>query len=133
VAPAGGHWRPGAARARVRALRREDRRGYSVRLAEFAVLYLAAQGVGGLVAWFRPYIWDNPAFGSDPDAERWVFSYPDFALQAVCIYVLVCLATAWYAGRLRQLAVATDTDRRPDHGPDRQPGRSPDPSPHGGA
>ncbi|MFF3996871.1 hypothetical protein ACFYX8_26685 [Streptomyces cyaneofuscatus] len=101
VAPAGPHWLPGGARARVRALRRENRRAYLWRLGEFVVLYIVAQGVGGLVAWLLPHVADNPARAADPTASAWVIDYPNYAAQAGAMYVCVCFALAWYATRLR--------------------------------
>ncbi|MER7910079.1 MULTISPECIES: hypothetical protein [unclassified Streptomyces] len=110
VAPAGARWRFGGARAQVRALIRRDRRAYAWRLGEFVVLYIAAQGLGGVIAWKMPHIWSNPDFGSDPAAGRWEFHYPNFAVQAVAIYLVICLASSWYACRLRQLALAGPDD-----------------------
>ncbi|MFJ6609305.1 hypothetical protein ACIQPT_03410 [Streptomyces sp. NPDC091289] len=105
VAPAGPDWLPGGARARVRALRREDRRTYLWRLGEFVALYVAAQGVGGIVAWLLPHVADNPAHVTDPTASAWVIDYPNFATQAVAMYVCICFALAWYATRLRAESV----------------------------
>ncbi|MFH9197988.1 hypothetical protein ACH4KT_11135 [Streptomyces anulatus] len=105
VAPAGNHWRPGGARARVRALRRENRRTYLWRLGEFVALYIAAQGVGGLVAWLLPHVADNPAHAADPTAGAWIIDYPNYAAQAVAMYACICFALAWYATRLRADAV----------------------------
>ncbi|WP_436775559.1 hypothetical protein [Yinghuangia sp. YIM S09857] len=108
VAPAGDQWRAGTARSQVRALMRQDRRAYWWRLGEFVALYAAAQGVGGLIAWMRPHIWRNPDFGIDPGAELWEFDYANFALQAVGIYAVICLALSWYACRLRQMVLSRD-------------------------
>ncbi|WP_129849897.1 hypothetical protein [Streptomyces sp. SCA2-2] len=104
VAPGGARWRAGSALSTVRALRRDDRRAYLLRLGEWAGIYVLAQCLGGLSALVRPYIWDNPRFGADPAADRWVFHYGNYATQGVVIYLAVCAATAWYACRLRQLA-----------------------------
>ncbi|MFZ4264766.1 hypothetical protein [Streptomyces arboris] len=101
VAPAGPHWLPGGARARVRALRRESRRTYLWRLGEFVALYIAAQGVGGLIAWLLPHVADNPARATDPTASVWIIDYPNYAVQAGAMYVCICFALAWYATRLR--------------------------------
>ncbi|GGY80351.1 hypothetical protein CP967_09185 [Streptomyces nitrosporeus] len=111
VAPAGARWRFGGARAQVRALIRRDRRAYAWCLGEFVVLYIAAQGLGGVIGWMMPPIWSNADFGSDPAAGRWEFHYPNFAVQAVTIYVVICLAGSWYACRLRQLALSGTDDR----------------------
>ncbi|MFE3401958.1 hypothetical protein [Streptomyces anulatus] len=105
AAPAGTHWRPGGARARVRALIRESRRTYLWRLGEFVALYIAAQGVGGLVAWLLPYVADNPAHAADPTASAWTIDYPNYAVQAVAMYGCICFALAWYATRLRAESV----------------------------
>ncbi|MER5416627.1 hypothetical protein [Streptomyces virginiae] len=103
VAPAGPRWQPGNALAGVRALIRTDRRAWLLRLGELTALYIAAQLLGGLIAQFLPYIWENPLYGTEPGAAQWEFHYVNFALQGVVIYVAVCAATAWYACRLRQL------------------------------
>jgi hypothetical protein len=108
VAPDGEHWRAGSALSQVRALIRTDRRAYLRRLGEFAALYVLAQCLGGIVAWVRPYIWDNPLYGTDPTEGQWEFHYGNFAAQGVVIYLTVCAATSWYACRLRQLAAAAD-------------------------
>ncbi|MDQ0987773.1 hypothetical protein [Streptomyces sp. V2I9] len=101
VAPGGSHWRPGGARGRVRVLIRESRRTYLWRLGEFVALYIAAQGVGGLVAWLLPHVADNPAHATDPTASAWIIDYPNYAIQAVVMYACICFALAWYATRLR--------------------------------
>ncbi|MFC9028294.1 hypothetical protein [Streptomyces arboris] len=101
VAPVGPHWLPGRARARVRALRHESRRTYLWRLGEFVALYIAAQGVGGLIAWLLPHVADNPAHAADPTASAWIIDYPNYAVQAGAMYVCICFALAWYATRLR--------------------------------
>lgn len=105
VAPGGARWSSGSALSTVRALRRDSRRAYLRLLGEWAGIYVLAQCLGGLSALVRPYIWDNPRFGTDPEAGRWVFHYGNYATQGVVIYLAVCAATAWYACRLRQLAV----------------------------
>lgn len=104
VAPGGARWEAGSALSAVRALRRESRRAYLRLLGEWAGIYVLAQCLGGLCAVVRPYIWDNPRFGADPTADRWVFHYGNYATQGVVIHLTVCAATAWYACRLRQLA-----------------------------
>jgi hypothetical protein len=104
VAPQGA-WRLGRARAAVRGLVRSRRRAFFGRLAEFAGLYVLSQVVGGLVAGRLPYISDNPEFGVVPGAGRWVVDYPSFTVQAVSMYLVVCLATAWYGVRMRRLAL----------------------------
>ncbi|MFF8609023.1 hypothetical protein ACF06X_24125 [Streptomyces sp. NPDC015346] len=106
VAPDGARWRAGSALSEVRAMIRTDRRSYLWRLGEFAALYVAAQCLGGIVAWVRPYIWNNPLYGTDPAAGQWEFHYGNFAAQGVVIYLAVCASTTWYACRLRQLATA---------------------------
>jgi hypothetical protein len=106
-----GPWQFGRARALVSDLIRTGRRTFLLRLGEFAVLYVAGQAVGGLVAWVMPYIWPNPDFGVNPEADRWVLNYPSFAVQAVSMYLVICLATAWYAVRLRQAILARSEPR----------------------
>ncbi|MFE2291582.1 hypothetical protein [Streptomyces sp. NPDC059452] len=112
AAPAGAHWRPGAARTRVRALIGESRRTYLWRLGEFVALYIAAQGVGGLVAWLLPHVADNLAHATDPTASRWIIDYPNYAAQAGVMYVCVCFALAWYATRLRAESVRGEVSGR---------------------
>jgi hypothetical protein len=110
VAPRG-EWRLGRARAAVRELFRSRRRAALGRLAEFAGLYLLSQVVGGLVAGHLPHVSDNPEFGVASGAGRWVVDYPNFAVQAVSMYLVVCVATAWYGVRMRQLALDSAASR----------------------
>ncbi|NUV70365.1 MULTISPECIES: hypothetical protein [unclassified Streptomyces] len=112
VAPAGPHWLPGGARARVRALRCENRRTYLWRLGEFVALYVAAQGVGGLIAWLLPHVADNPAHAADPTAPAWIVDYPNYAAQAGAMYVCICFALAWYGTRLRAESVRSTPTAR---------------------
>ncbi|MFJ9584829.1 hypothetical protein [Streptomyces acidicola] len=105
AAPQGDLWRFGRARARVRVLIRTRRRTYFLRLGEFAVLYLVAQGVGGILAWMMPYVWENPAHEADPAQSAWILDYPNYAAQAVTIYLVTCFALTWYATRLRTLSL----------------------------
>ncbi|MEK8225585.1 hypothetical protein NKG05_04825 [Oerskovia sp. M15] len=49
-----------------------------------------------------PYIWRN-----DTDTG-WVIDYPNYALQAVAMYMVICLAGAWFGTRLRQLALRAE-------------------------
>ncbi|MFH9613651.1 hypothetical protein ACH4MM_07835 [Streptomyces pratensis] len=104
VAPDGARWKAGSALSTVRTLTRSRRRTYLLRLGEWAGFYVLAQCLGGLSALVRPYVWDNPLYGTDPAADRWVFHYGNYATQGVVIYLTVCAATTWYACRLRQLA-----------------------------
>lgn len=67
-------------------------------------LYIAAQGVGGLVAWLLPHVADDPAHATDPTASAWIIdypNYPNYAAQAGARYLCICFATARYATRLR--------------------------------
>jgi hypothetical protein len=104
VNPAAPVWVPGRARSAVRDLYRRRRRTALTRLGELLVGYVAAQAVGGIIVWVMPHAWSNPDFGADPGADRWVIHYPNFAVQAIAIYAVTCLAFAWYGSRLRQLA-----------------------------
>ncbi|WP_344631226.1 hypothetical protein [Streptomyces glaucosporus] len=110
AAPQGDLWRFGRARARVRTLVRARRRAYFLRLGEFAVLCLAAQGAGGVLAWAMPYIRENPAHGTDPTQDARILDYPNYAAQAVVIYLVTCCAFAWYATRLRALSLLADPE-----------------------
>ncbi|WP_432742589.1 hypothetical protein H7827_03485 [Streptomyces sp. JH002] len=101
AAPAGERWRLGRARAATSSLLRGARRTHLWLLAEFAVLYGAAQGAGAVIAWMMPHVWANPAHALDPAAPAWEFHYPHYAAQAVTLYLVICFAAAWYACRVR--------------------------------
>ncbi|WP_073949791.1 hypothetical protein [Streptomyces kebangsaanensis] len=106
AAPRGDLWSFGRARARVRTLIRTRRRTYFLCLGEFVVLYLAAQGAGGILAWMMPYVWENPAHETDPTQSLWILDYPNYAAQAITIYLVTCSALTWYATRLRALSLS---------------------------
>lgn len=79
------------------------------------LIYAAAQVVGYWVGAAVPSVSDNPAFGTDASASRWLIDYPAYALQAVTIYAITTLAVAWYGWRIRSLALAptgADADAR---------------------
>jgi hypothetical protein len=105
VAPAAG-WRVGLVRRVVPALRREMPRQWWSRVGEALLIFIASQLIGGLIAWMMPYIWSDPT--STTDNVIWVLHYPNYATQAVSIYLVICLAAAWYATRLRQLALGVE-------------------------
>lgn len=58
------------------------------------------------MTWMMPYIWAEPA--STDGHVIWVLHYPNYATQAVSIYLVICLAAAWFGTRLRQLALGID-------------------------
>jgi hypothetical protein len=102
VAPAAPDWLPGGrARRSVARLRRRDRRAHLLVLGESAVLYITAQGLGGVAGVIRPYVRDAPAPVVEAGGHPWEFHYAGFALQAVVLYLGICFATTWYACRLR--------------------------------
>ncbi|MFE6506893.1 hypothetical protein ACFVDI_10010 [Nocardioides sp. NPDC057767] len=105
VAPGTG-WRPGLVRKVGPALRREVPRQWWGRAGEALLLFVASQLTGGFIAWMMPYIWADPA--SPEDHVVWVLHYPNYATQAVSMYLVICLAAAWFGTRLRQLALGIE-------------------------
>ncbi|MFD4324392.1 hypothetical protein ACFWQC_07145 [Nocardioides sp. NPDC058538] len=105
VAPGAG-WRPGLVRKVGPALRRELPRQWWGRAGEALLIFVASQLTGGFIAWMMPYIWADPA--SPEDQVTWVLHYPNYATQAVSMYLVICLAAAWFGTRLRQLALGID-------------------------
>lgn len=105
VAPGAG-WRPGLVRKVGPALRRELPRQWWGRAGEAVLILLASQLTGGFIAWMMPYIWADPA--SSEDHVTWVLHYPNYATQAVSMYLVICLAAAWFGTRLRQLAIGIE-------------------------
>lgn len=105
VAPDSG-WRPALVRKVGPALRRELPRQWWGRAGEALLLFVASQLVGGFIAWMMPYIWADPA--SPKDQVVWVLHYPNYATQAVSMYLVICLAAAWFGTRLRQLALGIE-------------------------
>jgi|SRR5690606_3548313 len=97
VDPAPG-WRRDTVRRVGRALRRELPRRWWLRLGEAALIFLGSQLVGGMLAWMIPYIWRDEA------GTGWVLHHPNYALQAVSMYLVIVLAAAWFGTRLRALA-----------------------------
>ena len=70
------------------------------------MIFIASQLTGGFIAWMMPYIWADPA--SPEDHVVWVLHYPNYATQAVSMYLVICLAAAWFGTRLRQLALGIE-------------------------
>lgn len=105
VAPGAG-WRPGLVRKVGLALRRELPRQWWSRAGEALLIFIASQLTGGFIAWMMPYIWADPA--SPEDHVIWVLHYPNYATQAVSMYLVICLAAAWFGTRLRQLALGIE-------------------------
>lgn len=105
VAPGSG-WRPGLVRKVGPALRRELPRQWWGRAGEALMIFIASQLTGGFIAWMMPYIWADPA--SPEDHVVWVLHYPNYATQAVSMYLVICLAAAWFGTRLRQLALGIE-------------------------
>jgi hypothetical protein len=104
VAPAPPAWLPGNARAATRALRRQAPGLWWRRAGEFAAVFVCSQVAGGYVAWLMPHIWRAPATADRRD-PGWVLDYPNYATQAVVMYGIICLGSAWYATRVRQLVL----------------------------
>ncbi|MEI7058776.1 hypothetical protein WBG06_23330 [Nocardioides sp. CCNWLW239] len=105
VAPEAG-WRPALVGKVGPALRRELPRQWWGRAGEALLIFIASQLVGGFIAWLMPYIWVDPA--SPEDHVVWVLHYPNYATQAVSMYLVICLAAAWFGTRLRQLAIGIE-------------------------
>ncbi|WP_328529127.1 hypothetical protein OG984_26785 [Nocardioides sp. NBC_00368] len=105
VAPGVG-WRPGLVRKVGPALRRELPRQWWGRAGEALLIFVASQLAGGFIAWMMPYIWADPA--SPEDHVVWVLHYPNYATQAISMYLVICLAAAWFGTRLRQLALGIE-------------------------
>jgi hypothetical protein len=103
VAPADG-WRMSSVRAASRSMRRSQPRKWWQRVGEAALIFAASQLFGGYIAWLMPHIW--PASSSTADTSVWELSYPNFATQAVTMYLVICLAAAWFGTRIRQLTIA---------------------------
>ncbi|MGX5695450.1 hypothetical protein ACWKWP_04560 [Agromyces soli] len=112
--PTNDAWMPRTAlRATASVWRR--RRGQAwLALGVFVLLYAGGQALGYAVGAAVPYVHDNPAFASDPDAPRWVIDYPAYALQALVLYACTTLALAVYATRIRALAVVSPPPARVD-------------------
>jgi hypothetical protein len=110
VAPGAG-WHRGLVRKVGPALRRELPRQWWGRAGEALLIFVASQLTGGFIAWMMPYIWADPA--SPEDQVIWVLHYPNYATQAISMYLVICLAAAWFGTRLRQLALGIDFE---DHG-----------------
>ena len=102
VAPNEG-WSPSTANATVHRVFRTQPRAFWQRVGEWFVLFALAQGAGLLVAWFLPYVSDNPGFGI-PGQSRWVIDYSNYFIQAVTVYLVSCFSFAWLGARLRDLA-----------------------------
>jgi hypothetical protein len=103
AAPSGDSWAPRSACATVRAIRRSRPLAFWQRVGEWGLLFIAGQAAGLLVAYFLPYVEDNPQFGT-MGQPRWILQYDNYATQAVVVYLLSCLSFAWLGTRLRALA-----------------------------
>ena len=103
AAPRGEAWSPGTVNATVRALQRSHPLAFWQRVGEWCLLFVAAQAAGVVVAYFVPYIEDNPRFGVGGE-PRWIVHYGSYVLQAVAIYAISCLSFAWLGTRLRAMA-----------------------------
>lgn len=60
-----------------------------------------------------PYIWH------DPTDEGWELNYQNYAVQAIGIYLVICLAAAWFGTRVRQEIMTAPSKNRPGN---RSPG-----------
>ncbi len=111
AAPVVPHWERGTATDTVRALRRSRPRTFWWTAGEFFAIVIASQLAGLGVALVAPPVASNPARATDPTAPAWIVDYPNYALQACVIYLVICLAVAWYGTRLRTRSGA-DAGRR---------------------
>lgn len=102
AAPKGESWSPRNVNATVRTIWRVRPGAFWRCMGEWCVLFVAAQAAGLLVAYFVPYIEDNPRFGQGNE-PRWVVHYGSYVLQAVTIYLVSCLSFAWLGVRLRAM------------------------------
>lgn len=102
AAPKGESWSPRTVHATVRAIWRDRPLAFWQRMGEWCVLFVVAQAAGLLVAYFLPYVEDNPRFGGAGE-PRWVVHYGRYVIQAVTIYLVSCLAFAWLGARLRAM------------------------------
>lgn len=100
-----GSWRARTVRHTLRKVRHDRRFAYWLRLGEFFAIFVAGQIIGLLIAAVFPYVSDNPAHVTDPNAHPWIIHYKEYAVQAVAIYLVICFAAAWYGTRLRQLSL----------------------------
>jgi hypothetical protein len=103
--PTSDAWMPRTALRRTAAVWRWRAGQAWLALGAFVLLYAAGQAIGYAVGAAVPYVHDNPAFASDPDAARWVIDYPAYALQALVLYACTTLALTAYAARIRTLAI----------------------------
>lgn len=105
AAPRADLWTTRTARPTAREIRRTQTREFWPRVGEWFLFFVLAQVAGLSIAWFMPYVSDNPKFGV-PGEPRWLIWYGNYVAQVVVIYVFSCLSFAWFGARLRQLAVA---------------------------
>jgi hypothetical protein len=98
-------WTPGTACRTTRLLWRTDPRGCWQRVGEWFLFFVLAQAAGFYVGWLMPYVEDNPDFLAAGQA-RLLIRYDKYALHAVTIYLFSCFSFAWFATRMRQLALA---------------------------
>lgn len=103
AAPKGESWSPRTVNATMRAIWRDRPLAFWQRMGEWCALFVAGQAAGLLVAYFVPYIEDNPRFGGAGE-PRWIVHYGAYVLQAVTVYLVSCLAFAWLGARLRAMA-----------------------------
>lgn len=109
LAPREPDWTPGTAMATAKHVWREHRRGAWAALLVLVACYLVSQVLAYGFAELVPYVSDNPAFVDGGDHPRWVIHYGPYAAQAAIIYLTICVGVAWYAARLRALAVGVST------------------------
>jgi hypothetical protein len=107
VAGAAAQWRPRTAWASSRDLRRRRPGRWWRLLGEAFGWFLASQLVGGYLAWLVPYIWRDSTGG-------WVLDYPNYAMQAIGMYLVICFAAAWFGTRIRHDVLATTTSQTED-------------------
>lgn len=100
-----GEWMPRTALRQTAAVWRRRAGQAWLALGGFVLLYGLGQAIGYAVGAAVPYVSDNPAFASDPDAARWIIDYPAYALQAIVLYACTTLALTAYAARIRSLAL----------------------------
>ncbi|MBO3087637.1 hypothetical protein [Cellulomonas dongxiuzhuiae] len=104
VAPLEPDWPAGGGRRVSADLRTRHPRAWWRRLGELVGLLVVSQLAGCAVAAVLPYAYRVPA--RDGGSE-WAIDYPAYATQAVVMYLVICFAAAWFAHRVRSLALDT--------------------------
>lgn len=98
-----GRWEPRTAVRAAREVWRSRPGAAAVALLIAVAVYAAGQSLGYALGEALPYVSENPARLSDPDAPMWSIHYPAYLLQALVLYGFTTAAVAVYAWRVRAL------------------------------